>query len=97
MVEFPQTDARMVPASQNLYQLVLEQKLAHDGDSILARHVGNAVADQKPRGWRLTKPRGSRRKIDAVIACAIAAYQAQKPAPGDGRSVYDDRGILTIG
>lgn len=94
MVEYPQHDSRMIAASQNLYQLVVEGKLAHDGDPTLKRHVENAVADQKPRGWRLTKPKGSRKKIDAAIACAIAAFRAQSEAPQPKRSVYEDRGIL---
>lgn len=96
MVKFQQHDSLMVPASQTLYQLVVEQKLAHDGDPTLARHIGNAVADQKPRGWRLTKPKGSRRKIDAAIACAIAAYQAQKTPPGDGASKYERDDLLVL-
>lgn len=96
MVEFPQTDSRMIPASQNLYQLVVEGKLAHDGDPVLRRHVENAIADQKPRGWRLTKPKGSRRKIDAAIACAIAAYRAQEAAPVDVPSVYEERGLIVF-
>lgn len=95
MVLFQQHDSRMVPASQALYQVVVEKKLAHDGDPTLARHVGNAVADQKQRGWRLTKPKGSRKKIDAVIACAIGVYGAQSQAPK--ASVYESRGVLTIG
>lgn len=96
MMEIPQTDARMIPASQGLYQLVVSGRLAHDGDPALARHVGNAAADQKPRGWRLTKPRGSRKKIDAVIAMALAAHQAQQEPPKERRSVYESRGILTL-
>lgn len=96
MVEYPQHDSRMIAASQNLYQLVVEGKLAHNGDPVLKRHVENAVADQKPRGWRLTKPKGARRKIDAAIACAIAAFRAQSEPPGSGRSAYEDSGLLVI-
>jgi phage terminase large subunit-like protein len=107
MIEFPQSDARMIPASQTLFQLVTAGELVHDGDPPLARHVGNATADQKPRGWRLTKPRASgrstkgpiattRRKIDGVIACAIASYWAQQPPPERKKSVYEERGIVTL-
>lgn len=96
MVEYPQHDSRMIAASQNLYQLVVEGKLAHDGDPTLKRHIENAVADQKPRGWRLTKPKGSRRKIDAAIACAIAAFRAQSEPPQVRRSIYESRGILSF-
>lgn len=93
MVEFPQQDAHMVPASQNLYQLVVEGKIAHDGDAALARQVRNAIADQRPRGWRISKPKGSRRHIDACVAAAIAAYRAQQTP---GPSVYESRGILAL-
>lgn len=96
MVKYPQHDGYMIPASQGLYQLVVERKIAHDGDPILAAHVAAATADQKPRGWRLTKPKGSRKKIDAVIAAAIAAHRAQEPSPQPRRSVYEDHGLVTV-
>lgn len=94
MVEFPQADSRMIPASQQTFQLIVEGKLAHDGDPALARQVLNVIADQRPRGWRMSKPKGSRRKIDAAIAMAIAAYRAQAPAPSE--SVYESRGLLSL-
>lgn len=96
MVEYPQHDSRMIAASQSLYQLVVEGKIAHDGDPVLKRHIESAVADQKPRGWRLTKPKGSRKKIDAAVACAIASYRAQQEPPKPRRSVYEERGIRTL-
>lgn len=97
MARFSQHDSLMVPASQGLYQLVVERRLAHNGDPTLARHIGNAVADQKPRGWRLTKPKGSRRKIDAAIATAIAAYSAETTTvPTPPRNVYLDRGLVVL-
>lgn len=92
MVKYPQHDSYMIPASQGFYQLVMERKIAHDGDPILAAHVAAATADQKPRGWRLTKPKGSRRKIDAAIAAAIAVHRAQEPLPVKKRSAYEDHG-----
>ena len=91
MVDFPQTDSRMIPASQNFFQLITETKVAHDGDPALARHVGNVTAEPKPRGaYRMTKPKGSRKKIDAAIAAAIGAHRAQEPAPVKRRSAYAD-------
>lgn len=94
MVEYPQHDSRMVPASQALYQLVVEGKIAHSGDPALARQVGNVVADQRPRGgWRISKPRGSRKKIDAAVALAIAAYRAQFVTQ---ESVYESRGMVLL-
>lgn len=95
MVEFPQTDSRMIPAAQTLYQLVTEKKLAHDGDPALKRHVENAVADRRPRGWRLTK-QSAKKKIDAAIAAAIAATRAQEPPPAPPTSVYEEREMLVL-
>ncbi len=98
MVEFPQTDSRMCPASQQFYQMIIEKVIAHDGDPGLKRHVGNVIADQKPRGtYRMSKPKGSKKKIDSAIAAAIAAHRAQEPAPEVRRSVYERRGIVSAG
>lgn len=81
MVETPQTDARMIPASQDLYRLILELELAHDGDETLAAHMAAAIAQQKARGFRLTKRPGQKRPIDAAISTALAASAAQQEPP----------------
>jgi phage terminase large subunit-like protein len=97
MVEFPQNDSRMVPASQNFYDLIVTGALSHNGDSVLKRHVGNVIADIRPRGYRMSKHRGNRmKKIDAAIACAIAAYLAQTQAPKAPTSVYEEREMLVL-
>lgn len=96
MVEFPQTDARMLPASQALYDAVVEGKLAHDGDEVLRRHALSATADQKYRGWRLSKPKGSPRKIDAAIAAAIGVGRTQAAMLEEVKSVYEERGVITL-
>ena len=91
----PQTAARMVPASQAIYEHVVEKRIAHDGDPALRRHVRNAVARQTPRGWRLDKLK-AKKKMDAVIAMAMAVFMAQTPPPEVKRSVYEDRGIIQL-
>jgi phage terminase large subunit-like protein len=78
VIEFPQTDSRMIPASQRFFQLVKEGRLVHTGDAGLARHVGNVVPHEKPRGWRISKPKGSRKHIDAAVAAAMAAFEATR-------------------
>jgi phage terminase large subunit-like protein len=97
MVEFPQNDSRMIPASQDFYEAIMKGQIAHDGDTTLKRHVHAVTADQKPRGWRMSKPKGSRRKIDGAIAGAIAVHCAKATvAPGSAESVYETRGILVF-
>lgn len=76
MEEFPQSHARMVPASQGLYDAIMEGKLVHDGDPILRAHADAAVARETGRGWRLDKDRASLH-IDAMVALAMALHEAQ--------------------
>lgn len=79
MVEFPQSTARMVPASEALYAAIVERRLTHPNDPDLNAHVAGAIARQTPRGWRLDKSERSA-QIDAVIALAMAVERADEPA-----------------
>ena len=78
IVEYPSTSARrMVPATQKTLDAVMENKLVHDGDGLLARHVGNAVTKIDNLGSRIVKDqRNSPRKIDAAVAMVIAVDRA---------------------
>ncbi len=80
MIEIPQTAARMVPAAQGLYERVVQQRLVHDGDPALARHIANAVAMQSSTtpGWRLAKGK-ARLPMDAAIALAMSVYLLGQP------------------
>jgi phage terminase large subunit-like protein len=81
MVEFPQSHARMVPASERLHATIVEERLRHYGDPDLDRHVAHAVAKPTGRGWRLDKSeRGA--QIDAAVALAMAVERAEfRPEP----------------
>ena len=86
MVEFPQSAARMIPACGNLYELIVNQVIAHDGDPMFADQLLSAAQRQTESGWRLSKGK-SKRKIDAAIALAIASDRAtskQEVAPVAG-------------
>jgi len=68
--------------------------VAHNGDPELRRQIRNVVATAKPRGYRIDKPKGSTKKIDAAIAAALAVFEASRteaapPAPGI-RIIGDD-------
>lgn len=75
MVEFPQTAARMAPASEHLYELLKDHRVVHDGSDLLRRHVLAASASETERGWRISK-RKSKERIDAAIALAMACERA---------------------
>jgi len=78
IVEWPSTSAkRMTPATAKFTDYVLENRLVHDGDGLLARHIGNAVLKTDNLGSRIVKDqKNSPRKIDAAVASVIAVDRA---------------------
>ncbi len=80
-VQYPQTDVRMVPASQRLREATVDGRLTLPADRQLAVHAANAVQRHGRRGWRLERPdRGS--PIDGLVALCMALDRAeQRPEP----------------
>jgi phage terminase large subunit-like protein len=78
VVEWPSTSAaRMIPACAKFYDAVAGEKLNHDGNPLIARHISNAVVKTDRLGPRIVKEhRGSPRKIDAAVASIIAFDRA---------------------
>lgn len=78
IVEWPSTSARrMVPACAKFYDAVVEKRLIHDGNPLLARHLDNAVTKIDNLGPRIVKEnRASPRKIDAAVAAVLAVDRA---------------------
>lgn len=71
MEEFPQSVPNLTAASQNLYDLVKGRNLAAYPDAEIRTAVGQAVAIEGVRGWRIAKEK-ARHKIDVVVALAMA-------------------------
>jgi phage terminase large subunit-like protein len=78
IVEYPSTSARrMVTSCAKFYDAVLDKKMAHDGNPLLARHLSNAVVKSDNLGVRIVKEnRNSSRRIDAAVAAIIAFDRA---------------------
>jgi len=78
IVEWPSTSARrMVTACAKFYDAVVEKRLVHDGNPLLARHLSNAVVKKDNLGVRIVKEnRASSRRIDAAVAAVIAFDRA---------------------
>jgi len=78
IVEYPSTSARrMVPACQKTFDAIVEDRLVHDGDGLLARHISNAQTKVDNLGLRIVKDqRNSPRKIDGAVAMVIAVDRA---------------------
>ncbi len=89
VLEYPQSPARMTPATARFYEAVVNGQLTHSGDSRLARHVGNAILREDARGARLAKERkDSPRRIDAAVAAVMAHDRAASLAGVDRIDIY---------
>jgi phage terminase large subunit-like protein len=91
MLEMPQWDRHMVPACTEFYELCVSERVAHDGDHMLAEHVANARGVARDRGWRIRKPKDAKghemddKHIDGAIAAAMAVWHAAQEKPKSRR------------
>ncbi len=83
MIEFPQTDVRMVPASKSTFEAICgsDARYEHDGDPVLRAHVIAAGTKPKPEdGYRFSKT-ASESHIDAMITLVMGTELALAGAP----------------
>jgi hypothetical protein len=79
-VVWPQTDARMCPASMRLHEAIRQRDLVLPDDATLRQHAANAIQRHSRRGWRLDRPsRGPEAAIDGVIALAMCLERLEAP------------------
>ena len=77
VTEFPQSPARMTPATKRTTDMVNTRSMTHSGNAALTRHVSNAVLKNDSRGTRLMKEtRGSDRRIDLAVAMVMGIERA---------------------
>ena len=78
---FPQTDVRMVPASDRLYQAVVGQKLTLPDNEELRAHMANTIARHNRRGWRLDKPSLEQPNDSIIALCMALEAMENQPEP----------------
>lgn len=89
LYEWPQTDQHMCPATQALYEAIIDRRLAHDGDPALARHIKASKVKTTPRGGQRLVKSEKGRKIDGAISLAIAiGVMEKRPEPPPAFSLY---------
>jgi phage terminase large subunit-like protein len=64
----------MRDALATFYQLVVDGRIVHDGDPVLAAHVAAAKAEQDEKGW-IVRKRHQSKPIDALIATVLAVWR----------------------
>ncbi|HEY2086422.1 MAG TPA: terminase large subunit [Mycobacterium sp.] len=72
VVEYPNTAARMVPATQLFYDGVMGEAFTHDGHPALARHADNCSTKLTSAGVMLDK-KNARAHIDGIV-CSVFGY-----------------------
>lgn len=76
---------------------VLEGRVVHPGHAVLDWMVGNVQAVERGDRTKLEKPKKNDvKKIDAVVAAVIARAVAGMAEFRPARSVYEERGFLTV-
>jgi hypothetical protein len=81
VTQFPQTDVRMVPASDRLYQAVVGRRLTLPDNDELRLHMANTIARHNRRGWRLDKPSLEQPNDSIIALCMALEAMENQPEP----------------
>ena len=96
VVPFGQGFASMSPPTKELMKLVLEEKIAHGGHSVLRWNMDNIFIRTDPAGNIKADKAKSTEKIDGAIALIMALDRAIRCGNDTGESVYEKRGVLVF-
>jgi phage terminase large subunit-like protein len=94
MIEYPQSNERTAPATEHLFDAIIDRQLLHAGDEVLAQHMKNAATRDVGRGYRLDKTKG-RRAMDFATALMMALDMAVNQEPARV-SAYEERGLSVV-
>ena len=95
VIPFGQGFKDMTPPCKELYKLVLETKIAHNGHKVLRWMMDNIAAKTDAAGNVKFDKEKSSEKIDGAVALVMALDRCTRNM-NKGGSVYDTRGILYI-
>jgi phage terminase large subunit-like protein len=96
LVEVRQGYKTMSEPMKELMALVLQKKVEHLGNPVLAWNAGNVSAEMDPTGNVKPDKEHSKEKIDGIVATIMALHRVvQNPSASQG-SVYNDRGIVFL-
>jgi phage terminase large subunit-like protein len=81
-VDIPDTLERLAPASESLKGAALETVLVHDGDTELARQMGEVLAVPAAKGWNIHE------SGPAARAAFVAVHRAQSAPKPPSRTMH---------
>lgn len=94
VVPFGQGFASMTAPTKEVERLLLDGKLRHGGNPVLRWMASNVSVRTDPAGNLKPDKEKSTERIDGVVAMVMSVGRAM--VNDDGRSVYEDRGVLSI-
>ncbi len=86
-IQFDQSPQRMAPACGLAFQLILDGRVVHNGDSQQTAHVNAAVKREQERGFTLSKGK-SKRHIDFAITLCMGLSVLHLPAPKPSKPFF---------
>ena len=95
VVQFGQGIKSMNAPTKELEKMVLEQKIAHNGNKILRWNIDNIMIHQDSAGNIKIDKAKSTEKVDGAVALVMGLDRAIRNAVNQV-SVYDSRGLLFI-
>ena len=98
MVSLSQTISTMAEAVKRIEEVTVSKRLRHGGHPVLRWMASNAATKSDSYGNRkIVKPeRGSAKKVDGMVALAMAVAREIRQEKDEGPSVYEERGLLTL-
>jgi phage terminase large subunit-like protein len=86
-------------AIKTLERHLADGSFVHGAQPLMAWCVGNAKVEPRANGILITKQASGTAKIDSLMATfnATDLMSLDPPIPGGGPSVYEERGLLTLG
>ena len=96
MAQFGQGFSSMSAPTKELERLVLDKKIAHNGNKILRWNIDNIVIRQDPAGNIKIDKAKSSEKVDGAVAMVMALDRAIRVGNISTSSVYDERGLIFI-
>lgn len=86
----------MSPPTKEFYKLLMEGRITHGGNPVMAWMAGNVVVDTDPAGNIKPTKAKSPEKIDGIVAAIMALDRCIRNEGQQQGSVYDERDMLVF-
>lgn len=95
VVEVPQTVMHLSEPMKEVQALIVDARIHHDGNPVLAWSIGNVTAQEDRNANVFPRKEQAEKKIDPAVALIIAMGRALTAFETAG-SVYDRHGLLAV-